>query len=542
MNFGGPRIRIRLPRLRALAWSVGVAGITIGGTLAAQPPTTKPAPAEVAEQQTKVLPISLDAVFHLAEEQNGQIAVARERVTEAYASKDLAKSSWLPDVYVGPAYYRHEGGIQNENGTLTVSSTGALFGGMELYSRLDLREAVFAKVNAERQLWQNKGELSRITNEMLLDAAGTYIDLLTARTAETIAHDLEKSQQELLQEVDDLAKEETGLKFLVEGLRSAQAAQKQRTLELHRQGNAAGAKLVYLLGLGPCTEVQPLDGKLLPLDLVDASPPCCDLVAQAMTNGPGIREMEGLLTTIQEALEKSKGPSKYLPILELCVGEGAFGAGPGDSLQWSNRMDLGLQARWNLGEHVTEKDRARIANSKLRQAVLSSQDLRAKLSSGVQEARESSLNGKEQVRITAEQVQHALEAYRLSKLRMKENVKGSSPAEVLGTLQNLAAAQISHLTAINAYDKAQLRLMLLLGPSSCAGPAAPIVPPEGKNAPVVPASAKAASPTSPYAGTPATPLPMTLKPEAQPAIGRPPASGRQGVDALNDAQGQFKHR
>jgi outer membrane protein TolC len=542
MNFGGVHILIRRSGFRALLWGAGVAGITIGGTVLGQSSPTKPAPAEVAEQAAKPLPISLDAVFHLAEEQNGQIAVARERVTEAYAGKDLAKSSWLPDVYVGPAYYRHEGGIQNENGTLTVSSTGALFGGMELYSRLDLREAVFAKVNAQRQLWQQKGELSRISNETLLDAAGTYIDLLTARTAETIAHDLEKSQAELLKEVDAIAKEEPGLKFLVEGLRSAQAAQKQKTLELQRQGDAAGAKLVYLLGLGPCTEVQPLDGKLLPLDLVDASPPCCDLVNRAWTNGPGIPEMEGLLATIQEALDKSKGMSRYLPILEMCVTEGAFGAGPGDSLQWANRMDLGLQARWNLGEHATAQNRARIAHSKLRQAHLTYQELRAKLSSGVQEARESSLNGKEQIGVTAEQVQHATEAYRLSKLRMKENVKGSSPAEVLGTLQNLAAAQVSHLTAINTYDKAQLRLMLLLGPSSCAGAAAPVAPSEDKAAPVVPASAKSAAPTSPFATTPAPPAPMTLKPEAQPALNRPPSSGRKGIDALNDAQSQFRPR
>jgi outer membrane protein TolC len=542
MNSGGLRNLIRFLRVRALAWSIGVGGLALGGMVAAQPDTNKPAP--VAEEKAKPLPISLDAVFHLAEEQNGQIAVARERVTEAYASKDLAKSSWLPEVYAGPAYYRHEGGIQNQNGTLTISSTGALFGGMELYSRLDLREAVFAKVNAQRQLWQQKGELSRITNEMLLDAAGTYIDLLTARTAEAIAHDLEKSQQELLQEVEDIAKEETGLKFLVEGLRSARAAQKQKTVELHRQGDAAAAKLVYLLGLGPCTELQPLDGKLLPLNLVDASPPCCELVAQAIVGGPGIPEMEGLLTTIQEALDKSKGASRYLPIVEMCVTEGAFGAGPGDSLQWSNRMDLGLQARWNLGEHMTAQDRQRIANSKLRQVHLTMQDLRAKLSSGVQEARESSLSGKEQIRLTGEQVQHATEAYTLSKMRMKENVKGSSPAEVLGTLQNLATAQVSHLTAVNLYDKAQLRLMLLLGPSACSASAVPVVPAATKveEAPAAPAASKTARPASPYATTPTAPAAMFLKPEAQPALDRPPSALRQGVDALNDAQTQFRHR
>src|SRR5206468_11640310 len=121
------------------------------------------------------LPISLDTVLRLAEEQNGQIALARERVREATAEKHLKQ--WLPDLYVGTAYYRHEGGIQNEDGTLTRSSFGAMFGGMEVRGRFDLREAVFQRVDAERKVWQQKGELSKLSSENLLDAANTYVDL-----------------------------------------------------------------------------------------------------------------------------------------------------------------------------------------------------------------------------------------------------------------------------------------------------------------------------------------------------------------------------
>src|SRR5439155_13630635 len=143
------------------------------------------------------LPISLDTVLRLAEEQNGQIALARERVREATAEKHL--KHWLPDVYVGTAYYRHEGGIQNEDGTLTHSSMGALFAGVELDSRLDVREIAYRQVTAERKAWQQQGELSRITSETLLDAAGTYIDLLAARTGEAVARNLEKHLQDLFE-------------------------------------------------------------------------------------------------------------------------------------------------------------------------------------------------------------------------------------------------------------------------------------------------------------------------------------------------------
>jgi hypothetical protein len=249
--------------------------------------------------------------------------------------------------------------------------------------------------------------------------------------------------------------------------------------------------------------------------------------------------MEGLLATIQDALEKSKGPGKYLPVFEVRALEGVFGAGPGDDMKWDNRFDLGLQARWNLGDFATAQTKARIAHSKLRQVHLTYQDLRAKLSAGVQEARESSLSGKEQIRLSADQLKHATESYRLSKLRLKENVRGSSPTEVLGTLQNLAQAQVSHLTAINAYDKAQLRLMLLLGPSACIAPIVPEVVPASKVEPagvVVPAVWKPAAPASPYAPSLPRPNDPSAKPAPTPAAGRPP------LDALKDAQTQFKSR
>src|SRR5439155_6950453 len=110
-----------------------------------------------------VLPVSLDAVLQLAEGQNPQLAVARERVRQAYAERDLAGLSWLPEVHVGAGYYRHEGGIQDQDGRLIRSSTGAVIAGLDLAARLDLRAAAFAQLDAARKELQQKGELRRLT-------------------------------------------------------------------------------------------------------------------------------------------------------------------------------------------------------------------------------------------------------------------------------------------------------------------------------------------------------------------------------------------
>jgi outer membrane protein TolC len=427
-------------------------------------PVTHPGDGVAANHQ---LPIGLDTVLRLAEEQNPQIAIARERVREAFAEKDVAASKWLPDVYLGMAYYRHEGGIQNEDGTLTHSSFGSLFGGMEVDGRLDIRDVAYQQVNAQRKVWQQKGELSRVTSETLLDAANTYVDLLTARTGEAIAHDLEAKLRGLLERAQKLASAEPVARVEVARIQAALDAEQQAVVKLRGQAAAAAAKLIYLLGLDPCAELVPVDSRLVAFDLVDATPPTCDLVAQALANGPGVREMEGLLTLIQDSIARSQGASQYLPIFEVRMAEGAFGAGPGDSLTWDNRWDLGLQARWNLTEAVTARDRRRVTASKVQQLHLNYQDLRGKLTAGVQEARGTILSGRDQIPLAEAQVSDSRRAYELSDERLRLVPQSSSYSESLLSIDAMARAQLAYLNAISSYDKAQLRLMVLLGPSAC---------------------------------------------------------------------------
>jgi outer membrane protein TolC len=466
----------RLARLRRLAsrlWA-GLPLLALGcaseSPALAQAVTARAAPPEVVEAPppaaavVKQLPIGLDTVLRLAEEQNGQIALAREKVQEAYADQDLAtKSAWLPAVNVGTAYYRHEGGIQNEDGTLTHSSTGAMLAGMDLYARLDLREAIFAGVNAERKVWQQKGELSRVTSETLLEAATTYIDLLAARTAEAVVRKTQKDSEEMLEQARSLAKAEPGTRFLVEGFEAEVFGLRQTAAKLHQQGDAAALKLAYLLGIGPGVELVPVDTKLIPIQLVDPGQPTEQLVGRALTDGPGVRELEQLLAVINAAREKAQGPGRFMPTLEMRALEGLFGAGPGARMDFDNRLDLGLQARWNLTDLFTANEQKRVAESRIAQLHLTYQDVRAKLTAGVREAQDASLSGREEIRLAHEAVRHANEGYKLSDKRLKDNVPGSTTAEVMGYIRGLQSAYLNYVSVVSAYDKAQLRLLVLTG-------------------------------------------------------------------------------
>jgi outer membrane protein TolC len=426
---------------------------------------TLPAPAAV-QAAPNVIPIDLDAVMRLAEEQNHQIALARERLRESQLERDVS-AGWLPKVYAGVGYFRHEGGIQNPDGTFVHSSFGALFPGVEICTEYDVKEATFRRVDASRKIWQQRGEVTKVTNETLLDAANTYIDLLAARRGETVGHEIDKYADDLLKRAEKL-NTDGGLKFVVEGLKAEAAGRAQALRKLHQQGDAAAMKLTYLLGLPPDAQLVPTDRTFAPIDLVDASPPEEALIRQVVTTGPGVRELEGILDTIHSGMAELEGAKKFMPTLCLSAVEGAFGAGPGSRLDWDNRFDLGIQARWNLTEFLTAREQKQLARSKLNQVNLTYDDLKAKLTLGVREARSAILAGQQQVVSGGEMVRHASEMYRLSNLRLTENAPGSSTNEVLQAIRGLEQAHAIYLQAIREYNKAQIRLTLLLGPAACA--------------------------------------------------------------------------
>jgi outer membrane protein TolC len=429
---------------------------------------TAPAPPPGAAKPKEV-PITFDTVLRLAEAHNARISLARERLNESLLSSQNSVANWLPNTYAGIAYYRHEGGIQNEDGTLTHSSFGALFPGVQIQTELDVKEATFRQVDAERKVWQSKAELTQVDNEVLLDAANTYIDLLTARRGEAVARELENYERKLLKRAEELARDERGARVLVEGLQGVLSNRQQRIAKLRQQGNAASAKLAYLLGLPPDVCLVPVDAALVPIDLVDASQPCEVLVAKALEHGPGVRELEGLLATIQGGLAQASGPQRLLPTVQLNVFEGAFGAGPGSSLNWDNRLDIGVQARWNLTQLATAQQQKRLAHSRIQQVHLNLEDVRGKLTLGVREAQGAILSNREQIGLASGQIRHASESYRLSDLRLREGVAGATTGDVLQNIQGLEQAHFNYIQAINGYNKAEVRLLLLLGSPNVPG-------------------------------------------------------------------------
>jgi len=167
------------------------------------PPATDAAPA------TTAVPVSLDAVLRLAEDQNNK---------SPWPANDHAgvrRTGTRRQAHPPGRDGRHRllaarGRHSVAEGPLIRSSTGAMLSGADIYAKLDLKAITFAKLDAARKTLQARGEAKRVTTEVLLEASSTYIDLLAAHSGLAIARNLDGELRKLLDRARKFANIERG--------------------------------------------------------------------------------------------------------------------------------------------------------------------------------------------------------------------------------------------------------------------------------------------------------------------------------------------
>ena len=347
-----------------------------------------------AEAASVGVAVNLDSVMRLTFECNAEILTARERVNESQIALDAALQSCIPEMF---------------------------------------RKDTFKTPVAETTVWRRRIELRQKELEILQDASNTYFDWLTAQRGEAVARDLLNYEEKLLVLVEKVAKNEPPVQVVVEATKTAVTGRQQYILHTHQQSEAVVAKLVYLLGMngGILTPTETLE----PMNRVDMTVPVEVLVRQAQENGPGVREMQGLIASIQRSIAEACRAQRR------CACTGA-------------PMVCG---------------RLQMAQSQLQQARLSLLNLQLKLQAGIEEAFTAIFSGREQMELASKAIDYAAETYRRMEKRLPPNVNPETAIRnnafdgVLNSIRQLSQAQSNYLTAVSNYDKAQIQLLLLLG-------------------------------------------------------------------------------
>ncbi|MGH7226212.1 MAG: TolC family protein, partial [Gemmataceae bacterium] len=335
--------------------------------------------------------------------------------------------------------FQHNGDILVSRERLNESQI-ALNAAMQSCMPEMLRKDTFKRPVAEVTVWRRRVDLAKIENDKLQDAAETYFDWLAALRGEGVCLELIGYEEKVLDRAQRLAKSDEPAKVLVEGISAALEAQQQSVVKARQQAHSAAVKLAYLMGMTcgvPATNDTPG-----PIDRVDTTLSVEVLVHQAQDNGPGVLEMEGLIASIQQGIDSAHR----------------------------------AQRKCSHGGSPLVCGQLQMSQSQQQQAELSLDALRAQLRAGVESSWVGILDGRGQMAHSAEAVKHAKENYRINELRLvkfgpEENRKNNTYNAVLTSIRQLADVESKYVNAVNDYNKAQARLLLLLNPyRDCAAP------------------------------------------------------------------------
>ena len=423
-------------------------------------------------------PIDLNTALRLAGAQNPELMIARQRVVEAAAVRQLTAAMILPSINVGMNYDTHTGNLQQSNGNvISVNRSAVYVGGgsgavaagtvpipgvvlvgnpaLGVYTYLATRQLV-----AQREF---ASEAAR--NQAFLQTALAFSELLRAEGRRAVAI-----------QVREEARYVAKLTAAYANAGQGRHADAHRALtELHRREgdvkNAEGqiltasAQLCFVLNLDPSTRLKPTDAAVVPHPIVPDPIPVRELIALALLQRPELKERRAV---IREALLALDG-AKALPFSpSFMIGYSAGGFGGGSNLVrpvfggFGGRTDFDVAAFWtlqNLGvgnAALMNLARARVGVVQYREIAMLDQ-VRAE----VAEAYAKTHARYSQIGIAEQGVRGGARGFREDLLRIENTV---APAiETIDSLRLLARARYAYLDSIVEYDRAQFELYVALG-------------------------------------------------------------------------------
>ena len=260
-------------------------------------------PQEVFLPGTEIMRIDLPTALRIADAGNPTIALARERVAAAYAELQRTQVLWLPDLIATPSYFRHDGNDQSTSTGLVLQSNFsnvAAVGGALL--QVDSGNAIFAPLIARRLASAQTAATQAVNNNIQLDVALAYLELLRAYAALAVNTDLLARGQDILRRTEAATK--AGAAKTAAEINRAQTevlSRQQERIAIKGDVRVASSRLARLLLLQPTVALVPAEPTVVPVTLVPDASSADDLVAIGLATRPELAESRELVGAIAAA-------------------------------------------------------------------------------------------------------------------------------------------------------------------------------------------------------------------------------------------------
>jgi outer membrane protein TolC len=442
------------------------------------PPRLPPTPPGACE---KPLPISLATALRLAGGRPVIIAAAQASVAVAAAEWDRARVAWLPSVYVGAGYYRHDGATQGQSGNFYVNTKDQFMAGGGLVAKFDTADALFGPLAARQVLRAREIDVQTARNDALLATAEAYFNVQQARGLLAGTQDVVDKSHVLVAKARALGQGSFSPTDVHRGL--AQLADFEQALDAAReQWRLTSADLTQVLRLDPSAVVAPQEPPFLRVTLISPGERVDDLVPIGLTNRPELASQQAL---VQAALARIR-QERLRPLVPSVVLEGGsdpavpgnflmggvFGSGAsGKGNPWMGRDDVGVGLYWGL-DNLGFGNRALVRERRAEQQVLVVELFRRQdlVAAEVVRAHASLQAAADRMAKTDAELHDAQLAYagsldELGKLTQVGDVKVLTRRtfEVVDALRALLRAYENYFGSVNDYNRAQFRLYRALG-------------------------------------------------------------------------------
>jgi outer membrane protein TolC len=464
-----------------------------------------PAEASAPADAGKPLPINLPTALKLGDARAIDVQVASEKIRLAAAQLQQARVLWVPTMLMGTEYFRHDGNIQNIDGSVLNNSHASMTLGASPILIVTTTDALFAPL-AQRQVLKSQQAFQKAAqNDTMLAVAEAYFQVQQARGELAGVLDVRAKTEDLARRLAQLA--EVFVPPIEKRRAEAMFARlDQGVYQAQERWRVASAELNRLLRLDPTTVMQPLEPPHLQVALIDAKSDMDSLIRVGLTNRPELKAYQALVQAAIRQLQKER-MRPLMPSVLLrgastsgvfgTLGMGLFGAGTGGNLNnWGLRSDYDLQVLWEL-QSLGLANRALVKQrqSDHQLALLELFRTQDRIAAEVAQAFA-------QVEMTAKRLGAAERETKAAFTLTEENMAGFRQTrkvgevpmlivraqEVIAAIQTLALAYNDYYGAVADYNRAQFRLYRAIGnaPGAVEGlcpPAPPLPEQAGKPEP-----------------------------------------------------------
>jgi outer membrane protein TolC len=406
---------------------------------------------------------------------NPQVGFATQRYAEAYARLIAARVLWLPSINAGLGWNNHSGPLQDTQGLVRPISRSSLTAGLGvqtigagspvvpgLFANFHSADAIFQPKVANRAAAARDAAVRTTINDLLLDTALAYLDLLRAYQLHAITVDIRYRADELAQATADFARTGEGTEADADRAATELSIRQNEVVRAEEEIQVASARVVELLNDNPNVALRPMEPAIAPVELVPLDMPLQSLLPTGLTNRPELSEAGHLVgeAVHRYRLEKT---SPWLPNVLMGTSYAAFGGAQGSQIaNTGGRYDLDAIAYWQVrglgvGEYAARREaRARYDQTRFEQVRKMNEVAREIVQAHAQvQARHR------QIAISQQAVERATASFDRNLLRVRD-LKGL-PIETLQSIQALDQARREYLRALVDYNAAQFRLQRALG-------------------------------------------------------------------------------